>query len=135
MLKIEEGKYYKTRDGRKVGPITASITAGWPWETDGGKYDRFIGTRWAWRYDGSFQEDDPGEHDLDLIAEWTGGPVVTETVTKTRIVPGVYGCIQVGEPTNGDVCVSFVGKIYYTPDELDAAAAVLSALAKGLRDA
>jgi len=73
--------------------------------------------------------------EYELVSVAPIGPVVTETVTKTRIVPGVYGVIQCGEPTNGDICVSFVGKIYYSADELDAAAAVLSALAKGLRDA
>lgn len=62
------------------------------------------------------------------------GPVVTETVTKTRIVPGVYDGVYV----DGTDWTKFsVQLLIGTPsaDQLDAAAAVLSALAKGLRDA
>lgn len=63
------------------------------------------------------------------------GPVVTETVTKTRIVPGVYDRVHVTDSTV-TVFVDYgaFGKLI-AADQLDAAAAVLSALAKGLRDA
>lgn len=64
------------------------------------------------------------------------GPVVTETVTKTRIVPGVYGRVQVVTYVNSDrMDLALLPGRTFTPDELDAAAAVLSELAKGLRDA
>lgn len=63
------------------------------------------------------------------------GPVVTETVTKTRIVPGVYDGVRVKiNPTPGKVFV-YIHETLLDADQLDAAAAVLSALAKGLRDA
>lgn len=116
MLKIEEGKYYKTRDGRKVGPIRK-------WE----------GCLKEWAVDGrnGYLE---GFNTEDLIAEWTDGPVVTETVTKTRIVPGVYDGVEVVASQSQGVIGVYMARTY-TPDELDAAAAVLSALAKGLRDA
>ena len=133
MLKIEEGKYYKTRDGRKVGPA----------KSEGRKYlgqDAFEvpGPHPSVHLaDGTYSgRNDTG---LDLIAEWTDGPVVTETVTKTRIVPGVYGKVSVGEidvdHENKFVKVQLIGSVWINADELDAAAAVLSALAKGLRDA
>lgn len=62
------------------------------------------------------------------------GPVVIETVTKTRIVPGTYDGVTVWENPRGKIEINFhLGDP--TPDQLDAAAAVLSALAKGLRDA
>ncbi len=61
------------------------------------------------------------------------GPVVTETVTKTRIVPGVYDRVSVWERDDGLFGIDFHVSTT-TADELDAAAAVLSALAKGLRD-
>lgn len=61
------------------------------------------------------------------------GPVVTETVTKTRIVPGVYDRVSVWERDDGLFGIDFHVSSA-NPDELDAAAAVLSALAKGLRD-
>jgi hypothetical protein len=93
-MKIEAGKYYKTRDGRKVGPITTSATRGWPWEVNGGKYDSTIRTRWAWRDDGSFQEDET--HTLDLIAEWTDGPAFT-VGAKVRVTSDAYGKEQLGK--------------------------------------
>ena len=68
------------------------------------------------------------------------GPVVTETVTKTRIVPGVYDGVKVVEvDDDGFVSIEIVDgndcPRWMDADQLDAAAAVLSALAKGLRDA
>jgi hypothetical protein len=126
MLKIEEGKYYKTRDGRKVGPIRKRSDVDYPWIIDG------VST---YKDDGSdCRYEDCVYH---LIAEWTDGPVVTETVTKTRIVPGVYGpAVEVNEwhEDTRKVVLTFHGRVY-DADQLDAAAAVLSALAKGLRDA
>lgn len=68
-------------------------------------------------------------------------PVVIETVTKTRIVPGVYGRIEISP--YADTSVTHVG-VRFDPmsdgyaaldaDELDAAASVMSTLAKALRD-
>lgn len=82
------------------------------------------------------------------VARWElvapTGPVVTETVTKTRIVPGVYDRMRVDNTgKTGEVVIGLVHKdrvvspfmTVLTADELDAAAAILSALAKGLRDA
>lgn len=73
------------------------------------------------------------------LVEQPTGPVVTETVTKTRIVPGTYGKVSVGEidvdHENKFVKVQLIGSVWINADELDAAAAVLSALARGLRDA
>ena len=51
-MKIEEGKYYRTRDGRKVGPMRSAWTPN--------------GTQW-WFKDGDKTK-------LDLIAEWTDEP-------------------------------------------------------------
>lgn len=126
MLKIEEGKYYKTRDGRKVGPFTRRTwTDGFPW-------DESTEDEYFWSDDGSCQVTSGGCN--DLIAEWTDGPIVTETVTKTRIVPGVYDGVEVVASQYEGVIGIHMARTY-TPDQLDAAAAVLSALAKGLRDA
>lgn len=129
-MKIEAGKYYKTRDGRKVGPMSAHR------DNQGDKDDIWmvgndsLSARWQ---DGTSAHD----HSLrpsDLVAEWTDGPVVTETVTKTRIVPGVYGAVTVGAYDNKSV-VAYIGMTFYNADELDAAAAILTQLAEGLRNA
>lgn len=60
-MKIESGKYYRTRDGRKVGPM---INEGWsdgePWTADNSnRYYTDNGTRVI----------DAGESD-DIISEW-----------------------------------------------------------------
>ncbi|EYR81804.1 hypothetical protein SHLA_4c000950 [Shinella sp. DD12] len=62
-LKIEAGRYYKTRDGRKVGPMVRAEN----WLA--GFYDsaRLI-TGQRWEGDGSFIEGQISN--LDLVAEW-----------------------------------------------------------------
>lgn len=63
-LKIETGKFYKTRDGRKVGPMRVDGPA---WTPNGGAH-------W-YREDGSrYYACDRGG-DTDLIAEWIDEPV------------------------------------------------------------
>lgn len=124
-MQIEAGKYYRTRDGRKVGPIR-------PWE--GVLHEWAVG-------DGSNLE---GFDSGDLIAEWTDGPVRTETVTKRRIVPGVYGRLKVTEgATRSRVGVGIVGPSLddgvtvwsLNAEELDSIAMVASQLAEALRHA
>lgn len=62
-LKIEAGRYYRTRDGRKVGPMESDNWGdGYPW-TDG---DRWYSSSGAWVHD------EESEH--DLIAEWQDEP-------------------------------------------------------------
>lgn len=132
-MKIEAGKCYKTRDGRKVGPMDR-----WPsddaWQSL--QQDRPLrGGLWnidgTALYAGSF--DSP-----DLIAEWTEGPVRTVTRTVTEIVPGEYSYVEVGEiEGNERVPVAIgpcAGLIPMTASELKAAAAVLLELAGALSD-
>ncbi|CDI08795.1 hypothetical protein [Agrobacterium pusense] len=62
-LKIEEGKFYKTRDGRKVGPVT--YAGGNIYAADGKQ----------WRRDGYYWNGVGGHEQNDIIAEWIGDPV------------------------------------------------------------
>lgn len=81
VLKIEAGKYYKTRDGRKVGPTRT-----------GGQYIYVEGR--SYYYDG--RRCRSHETAGDLISEWqdeTPSPI--RTVTRREIVPGQYGLIEV----------------------------------------
>ena len=97
-MKIEAGKFYRTRDGRKVGPILY----GQPHdpEVDGDQPPPWpfrSGDHW-YKIDGFSCPGSLSDHTDkdDLIAEWTdepAGPVRTRTVTE--IVPGVYGRIEV----------------------------------------
>lgn len=71
-MKIEEGKFYKTRDGRKVRIY--AIDAARPNNVNGAVFDDAFG--WliqAWRQDGSVEK--PGtDNNRDIIAEWTDAP-------------------------------------------------------------
>ena len=130
-MKIEVGKYYKTRDGYRVGPICESGSIqGW---------FHYFGS------EGFFNErgHSVSQLDPDLIAEWVetppktrtisyeAGPVFTESVTTKRILPGVYGQIRVyDEPCeNGHVCLGSesVGH-HWTVTELTAAIGTLTAI-------
>ena len=81
VFKIEAGKYYKTRDGRKVGPTRT-----------GGQYIYVEGR--SYYYDGRrCRSHETGD---DLISEWldeTPSPI--RTVTRREVVPGVYGRFEV----------------------------------------
>jgi len=66
------------------------------------------------------------------------GPVRAETVTRTIIVPGRYGCVTVKSETNGsrvqlEIETTCDGlKTWYDADELRAAARVFNSLAEAL---
>ena len=69
-MQIEAGKYYRTRDGRKAGPMSYKPLEGFdPWE------DEILGDLWS----------DSGKSDTvenDLIAEWTDEPHETPHFTN-----------------------------------------------------
>ena len=120
---IREGGYYKTRDGRKVGPMMATEGIDidkWPW----------FSNTYGYHAVGPQGESCILSHDDDLIAEWTDGPVRTVTRTVTEIVPGNYGIVMVymvGKSVRTEFNRSDAG-----PAELKAAAAVLLELAGAL---
>jgi hypothetical protein len=71
MMQIEEGKFYKDRDGEKVGPMGVRPNYEGPYKW----WDEFC---LSYRGDGCFC-DEP--HDADLIEEWkepTALPLATE---------------------------------------------------------
>lgn len=77
-MKIEAGKYYRTRDGRKVGPMIHNRgNQVWPWVDDEDDPDG-CGNAWDPNGLGCFctpaANKRPG---LDLIAEWTDAPDLT----------------------------------------------------------
>lgn len=112
-LKIEAGRYYKTRDGRKVGPIRDKddLNDHYPFRADGGPggtiYYRASGTcNLGWSQSGS--------EDFDLIAEW---PTAQSNVgTQVDAIAEEYGPAPQPEP---DTTLN----IKFTSDfsELDAA--------------
>lgn len=134
-----EGRYGRTRDGRKVGPMVLDLTTryypDYPWRCAPNDAPG-MGLPF-WTEDGYYRKGDT-DHPLDLVAKWVDdGPV--RTVTRQEIVPGTYGRLGVGEAIGGVVAVGWVGH-HNTPyprltaDELDAAARVLAQLAEALRN-
>lgn len=122
-MKIEAGKFYRTRDGQKFGPMVDNGGDGWPFTIPGRHAP-------CWTRDGDIVE--PGEcRPMDLVAEWPDGPV--RTVTHKEIVEGVYGIVTVDVHRNHHV-------VHITPeqghqataDELRAASATLTEIADAL---
>ena len=87
-LKIEAGKYYRTRDGRKVGPVT-----GWGgyYVADGMHYNSSGECGWCGRHTPA----DDWRDAHDLIAEWVDEPVKAAAhVAK----PAIVALIENGQP-------------------------------------
>lgn len=138
-MQIEAGKFYKTRNGRKVGPMErASGLTEWPWRADGWtdycRDDGSTGLR-------SWTQEMPD----DLIEEWTeptATPAPAGPVRMVRqIVPGFYGRVRVFAPSpkQGFVTLALTSQTgfadegqYLTADELRSAAMVFSQLAEAL---
>jgi len=146
-MKIEEGKYYRTRDGRKVGPM--GRTDGF-WTACGGA----SGTPGHFTEDGisAFLGKLPREASrqrYDLIAEWTDEPASKPSpfVTRRELVPGVYGRVAIPENHSskpGKIVIHLAdsagGYVQYdagmllAADELDEAAHLFAQLAEYLRE-
>jgi hypothetical protein len=124
-LRLRAGGYYRTRGGRRVGPLEEFGVPGHL------KAD-VAGELRVWRTS-------TGAHEfnvrvLDIVAEWTepaATPVQTHTTVRTEIQPGTYGPIWVGEAFGGTASVGMHSQMW-APEDLRAAAAVLTQLADGL---
>lgn len=77
-MQIEAGKFYRTRDGRKVGPMRDNCNTVFKWRSG----------EQTWTDEGSFNHG--WEANNDLIAEWTDEP--DETTAAIR------GVIAASEP-------------------------------------
>lgn len=109
-MKLEEGKYYKTRDGRKVGPIVINPITGVALTSER-DFDF-----WCVLAENGLANGDDGEpHENDIIAEWQDGPI--REVTKKELVPGVYGRFKVDNvdaswnENNPDIAINFVTRV------------------------
>lgn len=84
-MKIEEGKYYRTRDGARRGPMSRNDTSiNYPWVTPGGSMYTAEG-----RYDLSTPRA------ADLVSEWvdetpSGGPEPDKYEPLRRVLDAAY---------------------------------------------
>lgn len=116
-MKIEAGKYYKTRDGRKVGPTEDR----YPYFKVPSMADYYYGNGSIWS---------SHESPSDIISEWqeeTPSPI--RTVTRREIVAGNYGLIQIFD--NG--CM-YIETDTYTADQCREAAHLLNQIAEALEE-
>lgn len=96
-MKMEVGKYYRTRDGEKVGPMKKQNDATYPFCGQMGDVRNPSFTE-----DGYFWQNKT-EYIDDLIAEWTDEPASPQpagpvrTITRKEIVPGTYGDVFVDD--------------------------------------
>lgn len=74
-MKIEEGKFYRTRDGRKVGPMREDSEG----DFDVQEHEDMDLLVQLWRKDGKVWNEKGGESDHYLIAEWTDEPDTPKT--------------------------------------------------------
>lgn len=137
-LTIRAGGFYKTRDGRKVGPIKASgrrfdyvWTDGKLTET-GDYYSR------DWCDDGTFHKSKPN-HQLDIIAEWIEEPATKPTTNVAATVDALddeYGpvVVAVADRDNDTVCFTVSLDTSELHEELDAVIAKLKKIRKLQRE-
>lgn len=91
-LKIEEGKYYRTRDGRKVGPMEV-----WPlggWHSDRAEHP-LNGGVWL---DGGTAKYAGAKDSPDLIAEWVDEPVKAAALVKFILRNDIFSFAPVAKP-------------------------------------
>ncbi len=83
-LTSETGKFYRTRDGRKVGPMDEWISDQFRERAGDGRY---------WTVDGVGHNEAKGE---DLIAEWVDDPASNDNAPLTK--PAIIALIEGGQP-------------------------------------
>lgn len=107
-MKLEVGCYYRTRDGRRVGPMRNDAPYIEEVLTDGSK---------GWWNNGRYR-DDGEDHELDLIAEWHDEPKqhgIGYTMTKAEIERdcGLTGTLAELNVQVGDVVEDMVTSDIY----------------------
>ena len=104
-LKIEAGKFYKTRDGRKLGPIVVAQGRGepWPWKSCYG-WNTYYFKEDGFSCPGSIHNHRDAD---DLIAEWIDEPVAKTSNDNAK--PKFKFGDRVEITANDNYRVSFVG--------------------------
>lgn len=123
-IKLQLGHTYRTRDGSaehtidRIDDIEGEIA--------------YAGKNSWWVFNGQ-KHNGPYTNPMDLVEEVTPGPVRQTTVTRTEIVPGIYGNLQVASALDQNYVCVMVFRELFNAEELDQAVATLTQLAAALR--
>lgn len=126
-MKIEVGKFYRTRDGQKVGPVRKLDL-----DINCVKFEYKNNTYYCWaengrEYRNEYMRTRPS-HDFnkpyDLVALWEDLSAVKE-VTRKEIVPGRYGVVDIVKSKDGGFLFD-LWKANPTSEELKEAARILA---------
>jgi hypothetical protein len=132
MVKIEEGKFYKTRDGRKVGPMEENPDfnreAGMRGETYP-YYERKSGN--SYTEDGISAYDVTEDCEDNIISEWQEGPI--REVCRRDIVPGQWGIVTVDNRNTKTITLKIEWGSFNS-EEIREAAHLFSQLAEVLEE-
>lgn len=128
---IEVGKYYKTRDGRDVGPM-ASFGLGFRCEN----------SKFTWHPDGSAASGT--KNSSDIVSEWVEPKSPIKITQKREIVDGDYGAVRVKNQNNVDfpIQITLLGGTTREPvmrrgfnaEQLREAAHIFNQIAEALGD-
>jgi len=83
-MQLEVGKYYKTRGGRKVGPMVVENVVEWFGKDSVDPHGLLDGLIGIWTQSGRadfFTREEPKNRIYDLIAEWTDEPAQPAQLT------------------------------------------------------
>jgi hypothetical protein len=97
-LTIEAGKFYKTRDGRKVGPIVKAqwgYGPDWLWSVE---HPFVASSGKAWRADGTFSTVAGRSDEADLVAEWVDESKVGNDNGGSASLIGKSVTVQIAKP-------------------------------------
>ena len=124
-MKIEEGKFYKTLCGCKVGPMRLwDRGCDHSWVQSNRRVFNQFGDLW--------RDDGTSDYSPDLVYEWVDeetGPVREVTVTRKEIVDGYYGAVCV---ENGGARVSV--SVMSDAQDIRNAISVLTQIADAMED-
>lgn len=110
---IEAGKFYRTRDGRKVGPMRHSNRASFEEGANGESYP-YYADGYTYTDAGRCHWNPKEDHRSDLVAEWVDEPAVAPTATTNEVAaPESKFGFTIGDqvkPVSGDA--SYVNEHY-----------------------
>lgn len=139
-LTITAGKFYKTRDGRNVGPMERNVLVGCQKGANGEKYtwsDSDGGNTYT--DGGRYAYDTTHDHEDDLVAEWVDTPAapVTNLAATVDAINDEYGPVVrevYGDRDNDTTQLTVTIDAEQVHDELDTIIAKLKKIRKLQRE-